>query len=169
MHILVLPSWYPTKEDPVKGSFFAEQAAALARYGHTVTVMAVYNDGERGVQTEKRSDGNLTEYLIHVKPLRFHLTYFRILREMHRILRESGRPDIIHVHSFRAIRYARALKRRLHVPIVVTEHVTWFERNMLSEKELAAVSRDYNAADAVIAVGEGLKLSLIHISEPTRP
>ena len=88
MHILVLPSWYPTKEDPVKGSFFAEQAAALARYGHTVTVMAVYNDGERGVQTEKRSDGNLTEYLIHVKPLRFHLTYFRILREMHRILRE---------------------------------------------------------------------------------
>ena len=157
MHILVLPSWYPTKEDPVKGSFFAEQAAALARYGHTVTVMAVYNDGERGVQTEKRPDGNLTEYLIHVKPLRFHLTYFRILREMHRILRESGRPDIIHVHSFRAIRYARALKRRLHVPIVVTEHVTWFERNMLSEKELAAVSRDYNAADAVIAVGEGLK------------
>lgn len=104
MHILVLPSWYPTKEDPVKGSFFAEQAAALARYGHTVTVMAVYNDGERGVQTEKRSDGNLTEYLIHVKPLRFHLTYFRILREMLRILRESGKPDIIHVHSFRAIR-----------------------------------------------------------------
>ena len=118
MHILVLPSWYPTKEDPVKGSFFAEQAAALARFGHTVTVMAVYNDGMSGVQTEKCTDGNLTEYLIHVKPLRFHLTYFRILREMHRILRESGRPDIIHVHSFRAIRYARALKRRLHVPIV---------------------------------------------------
>ena len=157
MHILVLPSWYPTKEDPVKGSFFAEQAAALARFGHTVTVMAVYNDGMSGVQTEKCTDGNLTEYLIHVKPLRFHLTYFRILREMLRILRESGRPDIIHVHSFRAIRYARALKRRLHVPFVVTEHVTWFERNMLSEKELAAVSRDYNAADAVIAVGEGLK------------
>ena len=98
MHILVLPSWYPTKEDPVKGSFFAEQAAALARFGHTVTVMAVYNDGMSGVQTEKCTDGNLTEYLIHVKPLRFHLTYFRILREMLRILRESGRPDIIHVH-----------------------------------------------------------------------
>lgn len=55
MHILVLPSWYPTKEDPVKGSFFAEQAAALARFGHTVTVMAVYNDGEHGVQTENAS------------------------------------------------------------------------------------------------------------------
>ena len=80
MHILVLPSWYPTKEDPVKGSFFAEQAAALARFGHTVTVMAVYNDGMSGVQTEKCTDGNLTEYLIHVKPLRFHLTYFRIPR-----------------------------------------------------------------------------------------
>lgn len=157
MRILILPSWYPTADDPVRGSFFAEQAAALARFGHTVTVMAVYNDGEHGVRTEKRTNGNLTEYLIHIKPLRFHLTYFRILREMRRILRESGKPDIIHVHSFRALRYARALKRRLRVPVVVTEHVTWFERDMLSEKELAAISRDYNAADAMIAVGDGLK------------
>ncbi len=157
MHILVLPSWYPTEEDPVKGSFFAEQAAALARFGHAVTVMAVYDDGKQGVTAETRTDGNLTEYLIHVKPLPFHLTYFRILREMRRLLRRSEKPDVIHVHSFRAVRYARALKRLLGVPFVVTEHVTWFERNMLSQKELSAISRDYNAADAVIAVGEGLK------------
>jgi len=30
--ILMLPSWYPTKEDPVAGSFFKEQAQALAQY-----------------------------------------------------------------------------------------------------------------------------------------
>ena len=71
MHILILPSWYPSEKKPLSGSFFAEQAAALARFGHTVAVMAVYNDGERGVQTEKRTSGNLTEYLIHVKPVRF--------------------------------------------------------------------------------------------------
>lgn len=160
MHILVLPSWYPTEDDPVRGSFFAEQAAALARFGHTVTVMAAYNDGEKDVHTERRTSGSLTEYLIHVKPLRFHLTYFRILCEIRRLLRECGKPDVIHVHSFRAIRYARVLKWGLHVPLVVTEHVTWFERNILSEKELAAISRDYNAADAVIAVGEGLKTAI---------
>ncbi len=160
MRILVLPSWYPTREDPVKGSFFAEQAAALARFGHTVTVMAVYDDGERGVKTETRADGDLTEHLIHAASLPFHLTYFRILREMRRLLRRGEKPDLIHVHSFRAVRYARALKRLLKVPFVVTEHVTWFERNMLSRKELAAVSRDYNAADAVIAVGEGLKTAI---------
>ncbi len=160
MNILVLPSWYPSKADPVKGSFFAEQAAALARFGHTVTVMAVYNDGKRSATTETRTSGNLTEYLIHIKPLRFHFTYFRILRKMLQLLRKCGRPDIIHVHSFRAIRYARILSRLLGVPFVVTEHVTWFERNMFSPEELSVISRDYNAADAVVAVGEGLKKAI---------
>lgn len=157
MHILVLPSWYPTKEDPVKGSFFAEQAAALARYGHTVTVMAVYNDGERGVQTEKRSDGNLTEYLIHVKPLRFHLTYFRILREMLVLLRQCGKPDVIHVHSYGAAKYAAVLRLFSGVPYVITEHVSWFARGTMTKHALREAALAYRKANGVLAVSPGLR------------
>ena len=160
MHILVLPSWYPTKEDPVKGSFFAEQAAALARFGHTVTVMAVYNDGEHGVQTEKRVNGYLTEYLIHAKPVRFHLTYFVFLREMLRLLRTELKdcpPEIIHAHSFYALRYGKALRTMLHIPLICTEHATWFERHMLSERELRQIRRDFDSCDAVLAVSPGLR------------
>ena len=157
MNILILPSWYPTADDPVRGSFFAEQAAALARFGHKVTVMAVYNDGESGVQTEKRTGGNLTEYLIHVKPLRFHLTFFRILREMRRLLRESGKPDVVHVHSFNMAKYARALRALTGVPYVITEHVTWFESGALSQRELREASRAFSCADGVITVSPGLR------------
>ena len=55
MHILILPSWYPTKDDPVKGSFFAEQAAALAHGGHRVSVVPMFSDAPSGCRMEKRS------------------------------------------------------------------------------------------------------------------
>lgn len=157
MNILILPSWYPTADDPVRGSFFAEQAAALARFGHKVTVMTVYNDGESGVQTEKRTGGNLTEYLIHVKPLRFHLTFFRILREMRRLLRSGEKPDVIHVHSFYMAKYARVLRALSGAPYVITEHVTWFERNVLSPRAQREAARAFSHADGVIAVSPGLR------------
>ena len=160
MHILVLPSWYPTKEDPVKGSFFAEQAAALARYGHTVTVMAVYNDGESGVRTEKRIGGNLTEYLIHVKPVRFHLTYFRILREMLVLLRQCGKPDVIHVHSYGAAKYAAVLRLFSGVPYVITEHVSWFARGTMTKHALREAALAYRKANGVLAVSPGLRKTI---------
>ncbi len=160
MHILVIPSWYPTPEDPINGCFFREQAQALADFGHRVSVFAYFSDAPEGVYTEKLTQGNMTEFHIHVKPVRFHLTYFRVMKEMLRLLHAElagAKPDIIHVHSFRAIRYARAIRALHGIPIVVTEHVTWFERKLLTEKELSAISRDYNAADALIAVSPGLR------------
>ena len=160
MHILVLPSWYPTKEDPINGSFFAEQAEALARHGHRVSVIALYGDADRGYRVEESRRGAVTEYAIHYRILRFHLSILpvaRALTELFSTAFRDSRPDIVHVHSFRVIRYARLIKRLYRIPFVVTEHVSWFERGMLSERDLRAISSDYAAASAVIAVSRGLK------------
>ena len=167
MHILVMPSWYPTNEDPNNGVFFAEQAAALADFGHRVSVIALYGDAGRGLYVEQRSRGRASEFAVHFKPLPFHLTYLRIMAGIARLFsREfSGdRPDLIHVHSFRAIRYAMALKRLYRIPYVVTEHVSWFERGLLTEKELKSVAAGYAHASAVIAVSEGLRDQIAPLS-----
>ena len=160
MHILVIPSWYPTPEDPISGCFFREQAQALADYGHRVSVFAVFSDAPEDVYTEKTVSGNMTEFRIHAKPVRFHLTYFAFLREMLRLLRTELKdcpPEIIHAHSFYTLRYGKALRAMLHIPLVCTEHATWFERHMLSEKELRHIRRDFHSCDAVIAVSPGLR------------
>ena len=39
MHILLIPSWYPTLENPVGGCFFKDQVVALSRAGHKVGVL----------------------------------------------------------------------------------------------------------------------------------
>ena len=160
MRILVLPSWYPTDDDPIRGCFFREQAQALSRGGHRVSVFAFYADAARGVRVEEKTLSGVREYAIHYRRLRFHLTYFRVLLAMVRLWRSmprSERPEVIHVHSYGAMKYARALKGLFGVPVVLTEHVSWFQRGLLSEKDKAAVRRDYAGADAILAVSEGLK------------
>ena len=156
MHILILPSWYPTPDNPINGSFFREQAAALAAFGHKVTVMAVYSGSKDAVRTEKQTNGNLTEYRIYVRPIRFHLTYFRVLRAMMHLIRQNGKPDIIHVHSYRAARYAQGLQKILKIPYAITEHYSGFQSGVLSEQDLHQASSAFRHSAEVIAVSHGL-------------
>ena len=161
MHILILPSWYPTESDPIRGSFFREQAEALAKSGLRVSVFPYYSDLSHGVRIERTERAErMTEYAVHYSVLPLHLTYLRLVRAMAGVVRSmpSGtRPDAIHVHSFQAARYALALKKLFGIPVVITEHATWFERGLLSEKDMAAVRRSYAGADVLIAVSPGLK------------
>ena len=41
MKILIIPSWYPSQKNALTGSFFREQAMALADAGHDVTILNV--------------------------------------------------------------------------------------------------------------------------------
>ncbi len=160
MHILMLPSWYPSADNPVNGSFFAEQAEALADFGHTVSVVALYQDGDGAPRTEVRRRGNLTEYLVHYKTMPMHLTFFRIAGALRGIFRREfrdNRPDITHVQVYQRLPYAQLIRRLYGVPYVVTEHVTWFERGIVSKRDLGIASRGYRAADAVLTVSPGLR------------
>lgn len=161
MHILMLPSWYPSERDAINGCFFREQAEALAKSGIRVSVFPYYADRKRGVCVERTERAErMTEYGIHYAVLPLHLTYLRLVGTMAGLIRSmsaENRPDVIHVHSFQAARYALALKKLFGIPVVITEHATWFERGLLSEKTLADVRRFYAGADALIAVSPGLK------------
>ena len=160
MRILVMPSWYPTEQKPLSGIFFREQAEALTRCGHEVTVVVMRSDGGKTVSCDKTERDGFREYIFHHRPARFHLTYFRVVRYLAKFLRAEfpdGKPDVIHVHSNRYLKYARALRFLRGIPIVVTEHATMFERGCYSEKELRAIGRNFRAADRVLAVGPGLR------------
>ena len=118
------------------------------------------SDGGKTVSCDVTREGNFREYIFHHAPMRFHLTYFRVVHYLCRFVRAEfpeGKPDVIHVHSAGYLKYARALRFLFGIPIVVTEHATMYERRLWSEKRLRRISRDLSASDAVIAVGPGLK------------
>ena len=167
MHVLILPSWYPTEKDPTNGVFFAEQAEALAEYGHRVSVIALYGDAPGGLYVEKMTRGKAREYALHFTLMPFHLTFFRIMAAIMKLFKgefSGDRPDLIHVHSLRATRYARALKALYGIPYVVTEHVSWFERGLLSENDRRAAASGYAHASAMIAVSDGLRDQIAPLS-----
>ena len=160
MRILIIPSWYPTQRKTLLGCFFQEQAMALAERGHEVCVFPLYVKGKDVPLDTPPCGGSYAEKPVFYRRLPLHLTYFSVVlglvREMHSHYR-GMKPDIIHVHSFRAAKYARALKLLFGVPYIITEHSTWFERGKLSKRQKKEASKAFNCASAVIAVSSGLR------------
>ena len=160
MHILVMPSWYATKDMPQSGSFFREQAQVLARAGHRVSLLFAYADAVDKTYLEKRNDQGVATFYVHYKPCRLRvnrLLHFWLLARVFAKFFAKDKPDMIHVHSFSAGRYARYFSRRYHIPYVITEHSSAFIRNDLSRYNRHLARRAFAGASRVIAVSEGLK------------
>lgn len=154
MNLLIIPSWYDTPDNPVRGIFFKEQACALSNYFKkngiyaTVTVLALqqYNIKEArmysGVKKVIFSEEN---EIITVRARMFHIPKleeinFRrgasLLKKL--IIRTQKclnlKFDLVHIHSvqFSGIWYALS---GLKIPYVITEHSSAFFRDRIGNAE----------------------------------
>ncbi|REJ05212.1 glycosyltransferase [Halobacillus trueperi] len=172
MHILIIPSWYSSDENPVLGSFFKEQAIALKNSGFRVTVAYteiksiyskdIFNPSRFGFQ--KGYETNLLTY--RFKALNFLpkiknganiITYKKLDILIKKVIEENGRPDIIHLHSFVGAGYAvEKISEKYRIPYVITEHHTGFSRGIFSDHELKTLKKVLEGSEEVIAVGRGL-------------
>lgn len=131
-HILFMPSWYPSRREPMTGTFFREQARMLMENGYQVGVLALSptrpwrNTTDISIEVE---DGlPVVRGTLPVVPLglaagdralahRFSLRFLRAYED------SFGRPDIVHAHSvFTGIYTAAAASRLWDVPYFLTEH-----------------------------------------------
>jgi glycosyltransferase involved in cell wall biosynthesis len=172
MHVLLLPSWYPTDRRDVSGSFFREQALALRKHGCKVGVIypqlrslrdwRSLLSGKRGIAFEDdeqvltyRSHG--TNWFGRMRPALRSLWIRHGLRLYSQYVRAHGAPDLIHVHSaLQAGLVAREIQRLHQVPYVLTEHSSAFARNLMGRHELRLASAVAKAARARFAVSPTL-------------
>ncbi len=159
MHVLILPSWYKTPDSPLNGSFFREQAIALAKAGCQVSLLHWYNDAPGKAYFEEFDDEGVRTVFIHYKRSPFHINFliqrYYINKAFRRFWKESP-PDIIHVHSYLATKYARSFSRKYHIPYIVTEHSSAYARNLLSDAAKRGIRKGLGSANRVIAVSDGL-------------
>lgn len=175
MHILIIPSWYKDKEHPYSGIFFREQAVALAKIGHQVSVLFVeprslstfklYKIKENHGQISDVLDANVREYILKVwNPLMPTLCGKRIFAKLHQYLfkkyiAKHGRPDIIHAHSvFMAGVVAKNIYQKYDIPYIVTEHSsTFFNLKQVLKQSLFQDMKESNEkASRYFAVGKKL-------------
>lgn len=176
MHILILPSWYPTNKDDIAGVFFREQAQAIQTAGHQVGVIAytmlhikdtrrfIFSkpgyrfENDNGVLTYRFTARNYFPklYRCYLKTLVSHA-----LSLFERYIAEHGRPDIIHVHSLLdAGAIALAIKAKYAIPYVVTEHRTGFAMGNFAAPQIALASAAARDAALRIAVSQPFATAL---------
>lgn len=151
MHIVFLPSWYPATPRGISGSFFREQAIALAKRGVEVGVIhpqprslrrlstvfvgpyGVTAEEDEGVQTY-RSHG-LSWFPRMPRLSRWYWIRHGI-RLFEQYIEKHGMPDLVHVHSMlNAGALALELHRKYRIPYVITEHSSAFARHLLTKEQ----------------------------------
>jgi len=173
-HILIVPSWYSDPDNPILGSFFQEQAAALARRGAKVGVVYAETRSlpKLSLSTLRQSRFQITSALEDGIPtVRMHgwnphirsqigarLWTRWTLTLMRRYATQYGVPDLVHSHSALWGGFAASVMcRTWHCPHVVTEHATGFAKNSFALWTKPFIRRTFESADAVLAVSSSLR------------
>ncbi len=194
-HILFIPSWYPSADAPLLGTFFQEQAEMFAEVGHKVGVLhARFHDLPSSTwlrgPTEKiaiTEENSLTVVRARIRlfqpgPLhRIPPIYQASVRSRERLAlkmyeaykRKNGTPDIIHAKCtmWGAI-LARAISKKDNIPYVVTAGASVFSRGIVGPRERKTAKIALESANRLLSVSSTLandleKILNIHSSKFT--
>lgn len=135
MKVLMIPSWYPTPKEPLLGTFYKEQAEAMAARGVDIAVAHVsvgndFNPKRSGIRREI-INGVLT--YIYTRPNltpRWEkgrcLQRTRMLETIYRRMeKEWGRPDVVNLRSSLHGYEAISLCRKHTLPLFFMEHSSY--------------------------------------------
>jgi L-malate glycosyltransferase len=179
MHILFIPSWYATPENPIRGNFFRNQALALKKAGHQVGMLvpptkfrswhglSEFRSHWRGPNTRISiySDSGITVY--HIPWWGWMPTLFPWMRGelaleiFDRYCQENGTPDVLHAHSVLYGGYLAAyIGPKRHIPVVLTEHSTNYQDGFILPGQGYATRYSLRHTQKIFAVGDGLAKAL---------
>jgi glycosyltransferase involved in cell wall biosynthesis len=172
-HVLFIPSWYHTPQNPVHGSFFRDQAAAVHKLG--VRTGVVYADlrtlsgttpvdwpGRRFQVVEEDDAGIPTVRVLGwripgAKKLTRQLWIGQVQRLIRQYVRRHGVPDVIHAHCVHPAGVAALdAKQNWRIPYLVTEHFSGYARGLFSDEMLLQARDVFSHAARLIAVSRKL-------------
>jgi glycosyltransferase involved in cell wall biosynthesis len=172
-HVLFVPSWYHTREQPVHGTFFREQAVAVQKLGvrtgvvfpdlRTVLGAGVEDCLSRRFQVVEVDDEGIFTMRVmgwripQAKKLTRNLWVGQVQRLVKQYVRRRGVPDLIHAQCVHEAGVAAmTAKQEWKIPYVVTEHFTGYARGIMTDDMLARARDVFTRADRVITVSHSL-------------
>ncbi len=183
--VLVIPSWYPDKNNPVLGIFVYEQVRCLAKR-FDVTVLTprfprlrellqlcwgpeLIHEKEHGLKTLRVRHFKMPTLRRRIPFLAdpdHALIYYRkfaaaIRKGFARYVEQEGAPDVIHAHVVLPAGWiAVELGERYGIPVVLTEHSGPFAMHLQTETQRRLVREILGKADRLIAVSPALRLAM---------
>jgi glycosyltransferase involved in cell wall biosynthesis len=183
MHVLVLPKWYPGRNDPQLGDFIRKQMLAVATH-HLMSVvypcpLPGLSTGHEQVLDESDGAWELRCYYrpsgCSFTPLRKLLNFLRyrkaLFQGIARMQDERGPVDLVHAHIFtRPVLMAWRLARRWNTPFIVSEQSSEHLNGTWSRKHAWAKALDRflaHRAARTIAVSPHLAKALEQLHPPS--
>lgn len=176
MNICIVPGWYPKNEDDVTAIFFREQAKALSKRGHNVSVVLIEPVSVKKIFKQKWheksfwQDGDIETYFHRVIvpiPKKFeNLQDKYIFSQYKKILKKhlkecenkNQKVDLIHSHvSIDCSYYCVHAAKKLDVPVVVTEHFSRLVSGEIREQDKKRVKYCIENSDKFIFVGSQMQ------------
>jgi len=175
--ILFLPSWYPTTENPIYGSFFREQAELLsAKYDVKVLAVSAPKYKFKELVSKVLKQGGLARDItsLAIMPpecrmfefaqpnkrwqgrLTYLLHYKFLCKQLDLITERGWLPDIIHAHSiYGSGLFVHELAKHCGAKSVMTEHCP-FSLNGLPYRYQKKALKILQNVDQLVSVSEHL-------------
>ena len=170
MKVFLIARGYPTKQDPTWGCFEKDQAEALSRLGHQVTILSVdtrfrFYWRKLGLQCDIHN--NIATYNIFLLP--YALLFFlpKRIKDLFyawqlellykRAVQQYGKPDAIYSHYLSNTIKAIPLKKKYHIPIVAMEHWSQMAYPKIPNNTISTAKYVYSSIDQLITVSSALK------------
>lgn len=180
MKIWVIGRHYPAVNNRMRGSFEIEQAKMLARGGHNVTYIAIIFHPYKKIHSWGFSSWNedgirVCGYSCPFFPekMNVQMSGFRALvqkKAMERVEKETGLPDVIHVHYPTMITDPDVVLsyQKKGCVVVCTEHWTSVQAKTINDREKSQLTKYVKDADGFICVGSPLKKSVIDLTKTNK-
>ncbi len=167
MHILIVPKMYPSENNRINGIFFKEQAEAISNIGkHKVGVLSVnelfirhffkYKKNKISIQQKEEKGVNIfySQFfnIPKLKKINVFIRLNKTKRLFKKYIKKYGLPDILHLHIFESGEFANYVKSRYGINYIVTEHLSYISRNLLSEIDIKRAKKTYSNSSYNIAV-----------------
>lgn len=167
MHILILPSWYPSPYNELSGIFFKEQAEALAEFAKVgvissqpISIKDVYKLKKINFTKRIFVDNNVETFqrtflsIPKIKRIRYQIQMYYFKQMFNEYIKKNGLPDIVHAHSFIAGQWALWIKKKYDIPYVITEHSSGFIQNIYNRVEQESAKNVFYNASKRFAVSK---------------
>ena len=176
MHVLLLPKWYPGRNDPQLGDFLRKQAWAAGKYVRMSVLYAEPITGAGLVEDEVVESSTAWELTVRYRactsallPWRKVVNLWRYWRSMQRgwrrVMEERGVPEVLHAYILvRPVLFAYWKSRRYRMPLVVSEQSSEYVDGTYAAKGFLfhRLSRSLFAkAEAVTSVSSWLGDALV--------
>lgn len=172
MHILFIPAWWPSANDPTCGIFNQKQAKGLANLG--CQVGTVYFENQLFQPISFWRFGTEIGQKVGINQVKKHGFWFLPKKKtwllnlwtsiydqlFEKYVAQFGRPDLLHGFGFQSIFVAARLSEKWGIPFVFTEHATAHPLGLIPDWQLEIFQKKLSKAAKVLAVSRGMAQEL---------